>query len=445
MTLFDKLVNEALNKNPNFNFSKLTVEKEILHHDILKILNDAGVLTKLTFIGGTALRCCYNGQRLSEDLDFTGGKEFTKSQLTEMGKLLQTSLSEKYGFSIKVNEPKKDEGLVSTWKIVIETRPGDESAPAQHIHIDICALTSYDKKLKILMNHYGINTGTAGLIMHVQSAEEIFADKLLAFALRRNRLKYRDLWDIYWLHQQGYKPNLTFVPKKLNERNITWADFIQKFNERLMLISTEDIYKKEFYEEMKRFIQIKTDDMLWLYLVQLMQTQSYTLTDFLNGFIGAFPNLLESQPIPIHLGDWQLWLEDILVDQLGNLVTLRFKNSNDHFIEILFSLDVFYLPVAENNDLNIRQYIFECFGEDENIKKPLSVFLDSIYTNVDPWCQMIHKKSPDIILDRRKVLILRSSADKLYKAIGLWSAGKEVSLRAIGDAEYPSQLEIMYL
>lgn len=33
MRLFDKLVNEALNNKPDLNFSRLTVEKEILHHD----------------------------------------------------------------------------------------------------------------------------------------------------------------------------------------------------------------------------------------------------------------------------------------------------------------------------------------------------------------------------------------------------------------------------
>ena len=46
--------------------------------------------------------------------------------------------------------------------------------------------------------------GTGGLIIQAESKEEIFADKLIAFALRPNRIKYRDLWDIVWLHQNTF-------------------------------------------------------------------------------------------------------------------------------------------------------------------------------------------------------------------------------------------------
>jgi predicted nucleotidyltransferase component of viral defense system len=49
------------------------VEKELLHHDILREMSMAGLLKNLTFIGGTCLRACYGSSRLSEDLDFTGG------------------------------------------------------------------------------------------------------------------------------------------------------------------------------------------------------------------------------------------------------------------------------------------------------------------------------------------------------------------------------------
>nr|WP_274620714.1 nucleotidyl transferase AbiEii/AbiGii toxin family protein [Colwellia maritima] len=36
------------------------------------VLHKEGFLQHLTFIGGTSLRLCYNSNRLSEDLDFTG-------------------------------------------------------------------------------------------------------------------------------------------------------------------------------------------------------------------------------------------------------------------------------------------------------------------------------------------------------------------------------------
>lgn len=445
MRLFDKLVNEALNNKPDFNFSRLTVEKEILHHDILKILSENGFLAQLTFIGGTALRCCYNGQRLSEDLDFTGGRNFTRIQLSELGRLLEKTLFEKYGVPIKVREPKKDEGEVSTWKIVVETKPESKSAPAQHINIDICAFSSFEKKLKMLQNHYGINLGTSGLILQVQSAEEIFADKLIAFALRQNRPKYRDLWDIYWLHQQGYKPNLMLIPKKLNERNVTWIDFIHKFKDRLKFVSISEICQKEFYNEMKRFIQIKADSLLWPYLIELMQTLNQTLIDLLNGFIGVFPTLNGNKEAILYLDDWQLSIEDILIDKEKKIATLRFKNKKEEFIRIPFSFEVFYFLQSEQYLENIRQYIFSCFQSARDLLQPLNVFINSIYVDPTCWYYMIDKQSPNIVIERYKLLMLRSSADKLYGAVCKMDKGKSVSLRSTGDPQYPYKLEIMYL
>jgi hypothetical protein len=45
----------------------------------------------------------------------------------------------------------------------------------------------------VLRNHYGIDMGTSGLIIQAESRAEIFANKLVALALRPNRLKNRDL------------------------------------------------------------------------------------------------------------------------------------------------------------------------------------------------------------------------------------------------------------
>ena len=81
MNLFDKLVDQAIENQPSLNALRIVVEKEILHHDILRILVDNKLLTNLTFIGGTALRSCYGGIRLSEDLDFTGGINFSRKKL----------------------------------------------------------------------------------------------------------------------------------------------------------------------------------------------------------------------------------------------------------------------------------------------------------------------------------------------------------------------------
>jgi predicted nucleotidyltransferase component of viral defense system len=91
MNLFEQLVDQAMRSQPQLAPLRVVVEKELLHHDILREMSRAGFLKDLTFIGGTCLRACYGSQRLSEDLDFTGGADFTREGLAELGKVLVAS------------------------------------------------------------------------------------------------------------------------------------------------------------------------------------------------------------------------------------------------------------------------------------------------------------------------------------------------------------------
>lgn len=276
MNLFDKLVTEALKNQPKLSSLRIVVEKELLHHDILRVLSHNNMLANLTFIGGTCLRCCYGGSRLSEDLDFTGGSDFTRDSLSKMGNTLIENLNNKYNLLVKVSEPIKDKKNVDTWKIRVETRPGHKHLPTQCINIDICAVPSYEKKPMLLLNPYGVDMGTSGLIIQSQSREEIYADKLLAFALRPNRIKYRDLWDMVWLHQQGLKPKFELIPVKLRDRNYTLDYFLGLFEDRKRSLIENKILASEFQKEMSRFLpldqmaQIAEKDNLWTFIIYLI-------------------------------------------------------------------------------------------------------------------------------------------------------------------------------
>jgi predicted nucleotidyltransferase component of viral defense system len=65
MSLFDQLVDDALNGQQALAPLRVVVEKELLHHDIMLALSSAGMLAQLTFIGGTCLRACYGSNRLA--------------------------------------------------------------------------------------------------------------------------------------------------------------------------------------------------------------------------------------------------------------------------------------------------------------------------------------------------------------------------------------------
>jgi len=144
MSLFDQLVTQALKSQGQLASLRAVVEKELLHHDILREMSSAGLLSGLTFIGGTCLRACYGSSRLSEDLDFTGGYDFTRGSLSELADILVDRLQTKYGLHVEVSEPIRETGNVDTWKLKVITYPDQAHMPTQRIHIDICAIPSYD-------------------------------------------------------------------------------------------------------------------------------------------------------------------------------------------------------------------------------------------------------------------------------------------------------------
>ena len=256
MSLFDQLVNEALRARADLSSLRPVVEKELLHHDILREMSGAGLLAGLTFIGGTCLRACYGSSRLSEDLDFTGGNNFKRRDLADLGNILTQRLKDRYGLPVRVSEPVKTGGNVSTWKLVIETRPGQRHLPAQRINLDICAIPSHDPRPMMLRNLYGIELGTSGLILQAQSREEILADKLIAIAFRENRIKNRDLWDIGWLVQQGIELPTQLIPVKIRDHKREAAEFIASLESRLAALRSRPDMRGEFMKEMRRFLPV---------------------------------------------------------------------------------------------------------------------------------------------------------------------------------------------
>ena len=254
MSLFDRLVDTALGNLPDLAPLRVVVEKELLHHDIMLTLSSAGLLAKLTFIGGTCLRTCYGSNRLSEDLDFTGGADFSRDTLTELARVLVDTLKGKYGLEVEVSEPTKESGKVDTWKLKIRTRPQSPNLPAQRINIDVCAVPSYLPQPSLLLNPYGVDMGTSGLIVQAESREEIYVDKLVAFALRAGRIKNRDLWDLLWLRQQGVMPAWQLLTRKLADHHCTTADFLGAFASRTALLEENPAVANDFRKEMSRFL-----------------------------------------------------------------------------------------------------------------------------------------------------------------------------------------------
>jgi predicted nucleotidyltransferase component of viral defense system len=253
MTLFDRFVNDILAENNELNLLRPVVEKEILHHEILSVLSSGAMLDNLVFMGGTCLRACYGSQRLSEDLDFAANRDFSKKDFVFLKNELEDRLKNKYGFTVDVQEPHRDTGDTNTWKIRVDTRPESAHLPAQRINIDICSIPALNPVPSLLINHYKGDLGTSSLILQVETREEILADKYIALALRPNRLKFRDIWDMVWLERQGVIISYSHITRKLDLRKIDYGDFTYKLEQRA---GSLNLLQNEFIKEIKRFLPL---------------------------------------------------------------------------------------------------------------------------------------------------------------------------------------------
>ena len=123
-------------------------------------------------------------------------------------------------------------------------------------------------------NYYGMDSDISGLILSAESLEEILVDKIIAFAFRLNRVKNRDLWDIFWLQRKNIKLDKELLKQKLSDRKINYKDFLLKYNVRLKEIENG---QKTFLSEMRRFLAPKefnetfVSKIWWQQLISVMK------------------------------------------------------------------------------------------------------------------------------------------------------------------------------
>ncbi|OAT28637.1 nucleotidyl transferase AbiEii/AbiGii toxin family protein [Proteus myxofaciens] len=173
---------------------------------------------------------------------------------------IQTYIQKKYETEVWVNKPSSErQGDTVSWTIGIIKEANRPDLPRQKMHIDVCAIPSFDIEKRPLINHYDIVVPTEGILVPVQSLQETLADKLIALAYRARRIKPRDIWDIVWIKQRGINLSKTLVEKKLVARNKHIEDFRQALSMQLSKLMLEDEVRNDFNMEMSRFIpkQIK--------------------------------------------------------------------------------------------------------------------------------------------------------------------------------------------
>lgn len=258
---FNELVNLAM-EQPGRQTMRPVVEKEILHYDIFHALDTAGLLKELVFQGGTSLRLCRGSNRFSEDLDFAGGKDFTSQKMQAIKTCIEKHIGERYGLLVEVKEPKEmavlpdDEGVtVDRWQVTVETAPQQRDMPRQRIKLEIANIPAYTHELVPLRLNYDFLRGYGTVLVNTETLDEIMADKIVAFPASVKNIRYRDIWDLAWLVQQGATLNPGLVEHKVADYRIERYDqLLEDAIARLPAL----IADKPFKDQMLRFIDSET-------------------------------------------------------------------------------------------------------------------------------------------------------------------------------------------
>jgi predicted nucleotidyltransferase component of viral defense system len=239
--------------------------KEAIHLHLLSAMSDAGILRHAVFQGGTALRLCYNGERYSEDLDFVCGKSGSYFSDVEFKELIETALettkktlSRDFGIAsdrISLKKPehpdlvKQTPVTVAAWQIIVPVE-ATPRAPKSRIKIEFANVPAYETKPVPVRATPGL-VQVQDIILIAETPNEIMADKAVALTARE-ALKYRDVWDVWYLQNKlGASADRDVVHKKLADYGT--IDPAAKAEKRLAELSKEAT-ARAFLGEMKRFL-----------------------------------------------------------------------------------------------------------------------------------------------------------------------------------------------
>lgn len=242
--------------------------KEAIHLHLLSAMSETGILRHAVFQSGTALRLCYGGERYSEDLDFVCGKAGSYFTDVEFKGLIETALettkktlNRDFGIApeqISLKEPehpdlvKQTPITVAAWQIIvpIEATP---RAPKSRIKIEFTNVPAYDTKPVPVKVTPGL-VQVQDVILNAETVHEILADKAVALTARET-LKYRDVWDVWYLQN---------ILNAVVDREVVQKKFVdygsieteQKAEKRVAELS-KDATANAFLAEMKRFLPAK--------------------------------------------------------------------------------------------------------------------------------------------------------------------------------------------
>ena len=250
---FERLTTLAMSE-PGRAHMRPVIQKELPHYDILYCLDNAGLLDRLTFQGGTSLRLCHGSPRFSEDLDFVGGRGFNRQQLEPIKDCIEHYIGQRYGLEVSFREPQElkyereyADLKIDKWQIAVTTSPARKDIPRQRIKLVVANIDAYSREPQALrLNYNFLPDGYADTLVLTETLDEVMADKLVSLVNTTGYVRHRDIWDLRWLKQQGAKVRADWVTNKVHDYRIEdYPNKLTQMSDRLPAIIEGEVFQRE--------------------------------------------------------------------------------------------------------------------------------------------------------------------------------------------------------
>ncbi|OGH88655.1 MAG: hypothetical protein A3J93_00990 [Candidatus Magasanikbacteria bacterium RIFOXYC2_FULL_42_28] len=234
--------------------------KEYLQYLVLEYIYNSKDYNTFVFTGGSCLRICFGGSRLSEDLDFDLPAEtWKKFNVDKFAEDISLVLRDKYllpittktqsDFRIYLKFPiLKELGLAGKMQsdyLFVKVEPNQMTFPELSVEVNSISKFGYNFTARNYKKEF-LMIGKIGAIL-----ERVW------FKGDKNEIdiKGRDFYDLYWYLQSGIEPNYEYLKLKIgiNSRmelkEKIWAVINEKVTEQKLSFDLKKFFPEQVFVE----------------------------------------------------------------------------------------------------------------------------------------------------------------------------------------------------
>ena len=206
--------------------TRLNTLKEELQFYVLDFIYHHPEYSKWVMYGGSALRICYDLDRMSVDLDFEVSHQVDNRFLNELKEETEKHFSKVYGTDSEFLRIT----ITNNRGITLKFRVGSliEGYASEWVHVKI-DINPFTPSSSIVTERMPQNHGQLSFAIRTYNLSSLMASKIAAIFLRGTRgvgeatyeEKGRDIYDLLWYMSKRIVPDLDYLKAKMSMRRKT--------------------------------------------------------------------------------------------------------------------------------------------------------------------------------------------------------------------------------